>query len=69
MDRKRAKRVGLANANIRRTQAEQELLKQQIAGRVANAYWAAVASARIVKLLEDDLNAVDEMVRYHKERV
>jgi cobalt-zinc-cadmium efflux system outer membrane protein len=68
-DRKRAKRVDLANANIRRSQAEQELLEQQIAGRVANAYWAAVASARIVKLLEDDLSAVDDMVRYHKERV
>src|SRR6201985_964892 len=41
MDRKRAKRVDLANANIRRSQAEQQLLEQQIAGRVANAYWAA----------------------------
>lgn len=69
MDRKRAKRVDLANAKIRRSQAEQELLAQQIAGRVASAYWAAVASARIVKLLEDDLSAVDDMVRYHKERV
>ena len=69
MDGKRAKRVDLANANIRRSQAEQELHEQQIAGRVASAYWAAVASARIVKLLEDDLGAVDEMVRYHKERV
>lgn len=69
LDRKRAKRVDLANANIRRSQAEQELFEQQIAGRVASAYWAAVASARIVKLLEDDLSAVDDMVRYHKERV
>jgi cobalt-zinc-cadmium efflux system outer membrane protein len=69
LDRKRAKRVDVANANIRRTEAEQELLEQQIAGRVARAYWAAVASARIVKLLEDDMTAVDDMVRYHKERV
>jgi cobalt-zinc-cadmium efflux system outer membrane protein len=69
LDRKRAKRVDVANANIRRTEAEQELLEQQIAGRVARAYWAAVASARIVKLLEDDMTAVHDMVRYHKERV
>ncbi len=69
MDGKRAKRVDLANTNIRRSQEEQELLEQQIAGRVASAYWAAVASARTVKLLEDDLSAVDDMVRYHKERV
>jgi len=68
-DGKRAKRGDFAKANIRRSQAEQELLEQQIAGRVASAYWAAVANARIVKLLEDDLNAVDDMVRYHKERV
>jgi cobalt-zinc-cadmium efflux system outer membrane protein len=69
LDRKRAKRVDVANANIRRTEAEQELLEQQIAGRVTSAYWAAVANARIVKLLEEDMTAVDDMVRYHKERV
>jgi cobalt-zinc-cadmium efflux system outer membrane protein len=69
MDGKRGKRIDVANANIRRSQAEQQLFEQQIAGRVASAYWAAVASARIVKLLEDDLSAVDETVRYHKERV
>jgi outer membrane protein, heavy metal efflux system len=69
VDGKRAKRVDLANANTRRSQAEQEMLEQQIAGRVASAYWSAVASARIVTLLEHDLSAVDDMVRYHKERV
>jgi cobalt-zinc-cadmium efflux system outer membrane protein len=66
---KRGKRVDLAGANIRRSEAEQQLMEQQIAGRVASAYWSAVASARIVKLLEDDMKAVDDMVRYHKERV
>src|ERR1700692_893491 len=66
---KRAKRVDLASANIRRSEAEQQLMEQQIAGRVASAYWSAVASTRIVTLLEDDMKAVDEMVRYHKERV
>jgi cobalt-zinc-cadmium efflux system outer membrane protein len=66
---KRGKRVDLASANIRRSEAAQQLMKQQIAGRVASAYWAAVASARIAKLLEDDMKAVDDMVRYHKERV
>jgi cobalt-zinc-cadmium efflux system outer membrane protein len=66
---KRSKRVDLASANIRRSEAEQQLLEQQIAGRVASAYWSAVVSARIVTLLEDDMKAVDDMVRYDKERV
>ncbi len=69
LDRKRAKRVEVARANVRRTEAERSLIEQQVAGRVAGAYWSAVASTRILKLLEDDMRAIDEMVRYHKERV
>ncbi len=69
LDRKRAKRLEVAHANLRRTEADRMLLEQQIAGRVAGAYWSAVATARIAKLLEDDMTAVDEMVRYNKERV
>jgi cobalt-zinc-cadmium efflux system outer membrane protein len=69
LDRKRAKRLEVAHANVRQMEAERDLLEQQIAGRVAGAYWAAVTSARIAKLLEDDMAAVDDMVRYHKERV
>ena len=69
LDGKRSKRVQLARANLRRTQAEQALQMQQIAGRVASAYWAAAASLRVAELLQQDLTAVDEMVRYHKDRV
>jgi cobalt-zinc-cadmium efflux system outer membrane protein len=69
LDRKRAKRLEVARANVRRTEAERTLLEQQIAGRVAGSYWAAVSSARISKLLEEDMTTIDEMVRYHKERV
>ncbi len=42
---------------------------QQIAGRVAAAYWAAVASADLASLLEEDMKAVDEIVRYNRARV
>ncbi len=69
LDRKRAKRIEVAKANVRRTEAERTLLEQQIAGRVAQAYWAAASSSRISKLLEEDMTTVDEMVRYNKERV
>ncbi len=66
---KRGSRVNLAKANVRQAQAERNLLMQQIAARVAAAYWSAVASEGIVRLLETDMQAVDEIVRYNKERV
>ncbi len=69
VDRKRAKRVEVARANLRRSEAEQTFQLQVIAGRVAGSYWAAAASLRVADLLQQDLAAVDDMVRYHKERV
>ena len=42
---------------------------QGIAGSVASAYWAAVASEGVARLLTADMAAVDEIVRYNKERV
>lgn len=66
---KRARRLDLAKANVQQAAANQKLLNQQIAGRVAAAYWTAVTSIGIEKLLEGDLHAVDEIVRYNKERV
>ena len=69
LDGKRAKRLDLARANVRQADAERLLLMQQIAGRVAAAYWSAVASVGIARLLEKDMAAVDEIVRYNKARV
>ncbi|CAN5727718.1 TolC family protein [soil metagenome] len=66
---KRSKRLSLANANLMRTEAERSLQLQQLAGRVAAGYWNAAAAERIRQLLEKDLADVDDMVRYHKERV
>lgn len=66
---KRSRRFDLAKANVRQAEANQVLLNQQIAGRVAAAYWTAVTSIGIESLLEQDLHAVDEIVRYNKERV
>lgn len=69
LDRKRTKRLSVARASLQRTEAERQLLEQQIAGRVAGAYWSVVTSTRIARLLEEDMVAVDDMVRYHKDRV
>ncbi len=66
---KRSRRLDLARANVRQAEANRLLFNQQIAGRVAAAYWTAVTSIGIEKLLEEDLHAVDEIVRYNKERV
>ena len=69
IDGKRNKRVSLATANVRTSEAQRDLRMRQIAGAVAGVYWTAVADDRIIDLLRQDLAAVDEMVRYNKERV
>jgi cobalt-zinc-cadmium efflux system outer membrane protein len=69
MDGKRSKRLQLAGANLRRTDAERSLQMQQLAGRVAVSYWNAVSTARISELLQRDIAAMDAIVQYHKERV
>ena len=66
---KRGRRLDVAKANLRQAEAERLLRTQQTAGRVAAAYWSAVASADIATLLEEDMKAVDEIVRYNKARV
>lgn len=66
---KRGARLAVAKANLRQAEARQILLQQQIAGRVAAAYWTAVTSASIVGLLEEDARAVEGIVRYNKARV
>ena len=66
---KRARRIDVAKSQVRQADAERLLLTQQIAGRVAAAYWTAVANAEIARLLEADMKAVDEIVRYNQARV
>jgi cobalt-zinc-cadmium efflux system outer membrane protein len=68
-DGKRGKRVEAAGARLRQTEAQRTLQILQMDGRVASSYWQALSAARTVQLLEQDLSAVDGMVRYQKERV
>ena len=68
-DGKRGKRVEVAGAQLRQTEGQRTLQILQMDGRVASSYWQALSAARTVQLLEQDLSAVDEMVRYQKERV
>ena len=69
VDGKRHKRVALADARLGQARAQEEMTRFTIAGRVAMAYWNAAALERIVALLQQEMQAVDGMVRYHKERV
>jgi len=69
LDGKRSKRVGVATADLRRTEAEVAVQKAQIAGRVAAAYWTTALAIGVRDLLMQDLKAVDDLVRYHQERV
>ena len=68
-DGKRHKRVEVATARLEQAQAGEQLTRQLIAGRVAGAYWNAAVLEQTVTLLKQDMAAVDEMVRYHRERV
>ncbi len=69
LDGKRHKRVTVADARLGQARAQEEMTRYTIAGRVASAYWSAAALERTTALLKEDMQAVDEMVRYHKERV
>ncbi len=66
---KRRKRVAYANAGLARAGAEHELRLREITGRVAQAYWAAAAATAARDLWRQQLADMDEIVRYHRERV
>ena len=68
-DGKRHRRVDLATARLGQARSTEQMTRLAIAGRVAGAYWNAAVLARIVTLLQQDMAAVDDMVRYHQERV
>ena len=68
-DGKRSKRVHLAEARLNQTEAQRILQLQQLDGRVAASYWNAASTARISELMQQDLRAVDEVIRYQQERV
>jgi cobalt-zinc-cadmium efflux system outer membrane protein len=69
LDGKRRKRVGVAVADLHIAEAERDLKRQQFIAAVAASYWKAVSAQSIVALLQQDIAGVDEIVRYHKERV
>lgn len=66
---KRDKRVALAEAGRERVDLERNLLRQQIAARVAAAYWAALGARRLHALLVESAAILRGVVEYHEIRV
>ena len=69
IDGKRHKRVALADARLQEARLQEQVVRFGIVSRVATAYWDAAVLQGTLALLQGNMTAVDEMVRYHKERV
>ena len=66
---KRSKRMEFARANASRALAMVALQRQQLAARIANAYWSFAGAKAAVDLQKQNLQSADEVVHYHEERV
>jgi cobalt-zinc-cadmium efflux system outer membrane protein len=66
---KRVRRVDVAAGNIRRSKLERELIRRQIATRVATAYWSALGSRRVRDVLTEEIQNFERVVQYNRDRV
>lgn len=66
---KRERRIDFASANTARVEADQALLRRQLAARVATAYWAAAGAAQVVDLLNEERQNLQQVVQYTQSRV
>lgn len=69
IDGKRGKRVTLAQSRERIAEADRSVQQRQLAIRVTMAYWNAESMLRIAELLRVDMQVVEQMVQYNRERV
>lgn len=65
---KRERRIDYAVAGVSRAESERQLAKAQLHGRVASAYWNAVAAYRIVELYRQDLQTFNQIVEFNQSR-
>jgi outer membrane protein TolC len=66
---KRDRRRDLASVTVGRAELETELLRRQIASRVALAYWFAAGARSVHQLLLEDRKALEDIVQFHVARV
>ncbi len=66
---KRDRRVDLANEEVRGSELDMQLRRNQIVSRVSTAYWSAAGSARVRDLLQEEAANFDRVVQFHRDRV
>jgi len=66
---KRTLRAAAADATVKRTVADRDTLRWQLAGRIAAAYWTAAGAARYRDAFAESLRNFDLTVQYHRDRV
>ena len=66
---KRNRRVALATEEIRSSELEMRLQRNQIESRVSKAYWAAAGAARSRDLLQEEVANFERVVQFHRDRV
>ncbi|HEY4085498.1 MAG TPA: TolC family protein [Bryobacteraceae bacterium] len=66
---KRERRMDYAAAGVTQAESERDMLEAQLRGRVAAAYWNAVAASRIVDLYHQDLATFGQIVEFNRSRV
>jgi len=66
---KRARRTELAQQAVDRAGLERELVRRQIAGGVAQGYWAAAGSRRLYSLFQENQRTFAQIIVYHESRV
>jgi cobalt-zinc-cadmium efflux system outer membrane protein len=69
MGGKRQSRMELARQAVRASEAEREVMRAQVAGRVLSAYWAAVGAHEVESVLAATLDNLERTVQYHRDRV
>ena len=63
---KRQRRMDVAQQNVQLSLLDRELLAQQIIARVKLAYWSAVGAQRVLDLLEESKQNLQQTVEYHE---
>ena len=66
---KRNRRVALATEEIRSSELEMRLQRNQIESRVSRVYWAAAGAARARDLLQEEVANFERVVQFHRDRV
>jgi len=66
---KRSGRVASGTENVRRSELDLQLERQQIASRVSTAYWIAAGAAKNRDLLQNAVLNFDRTVQFHRDRV